>query len=232
MFTSYQERLKTFADWPEAYKNIAKRLAIMGQHSISEKNLSTKCIYCNETFSGWQENELPLERHIGHNPNKCVIFKLKYLASRKRMCEYSQKIDQEAEEYLNRKFMKMDITKEGLFLCMRCGCNRLRHECNGPVQSLDDISSLESAQFYIRYLNGEFIEQIDWYLKGKLNIKIEQRSIILNLLGADKTNICAFETLESFIERNYKKIYFELEKKMKSIENTAVENMYNESMLL
>lgn len=232
MFSTYQKRLETFKEWPNKFKNFVKKLAIMGQYSIDPKTFSTRCIYCKKEISQWNINDIPLQKHMENNDNKCSIFKLKYLRDRKKHCTVSKELLPEDNEYLNRKFIKTDFSEPGVFLCMRCGSDQINHQCDGKIDGIFDSTNLETAQFYIKYLNGCFIDQIELYNKVDFELNENQKEILRHLLNSNKSNICAFKTLESFIEENSEKIYQELEKKMKSIENTAIENIYNESMLI
>lgn len=234
---TYQDRLKSFVQWPASHRDFVKRLAIMGQYSTDSTALSSCCVFCHAHFERWELSMTPLLEHLHNNKNACPIFRLKYLGGRKALSHIKpsakpSQMPSEVAEYLNRKFIQLNITDQDLFLCMRCGSSSLKHECDGKVQAICPGMDLKLAQFFIRYLNGDFIEQVELYIQRHVALKEEQRAMVSYLLGIDKANICAFETLEAFLQRGSEKIFQDLERKMKSIEGAAVEAMYNESMVI
>lgn len=225
---SYKERLETFKNWPTSHVELSKRLAILGQYSTSEEALSTCCAFCKTTFDGWDPTDTPLMRHLAENPKKCVIFKLQYLSGRRTLAFNHP----EADKYSDRRFIHLNITGKSEFFCMRCGGTSLAHECDGKIQRITENMDMKTAQFYIRYLNGEYVDQADACVIEVLQMKDEQKKLLTQLLSMEKTHFCGLESLESFLNRSADRIFQELEKKMKSMENNAVETMYNESIIL
>ncbi|ELA41377.1 uncharacterized protein VICG_01618 [Vittaforma corneae ATCC 50505] len=168
---TYQDRLRSFEKWPADYETFTKRLAIMGQYSTDSTTRSSCCVFCNTRFEQWELSMTPLLEHLSCNQNACPIFRLKYLSGRKALSQIKpsakmSQISPEIAEYLNRKFIQLNVTDQDLFLCMRCGSGNLRHECDGKVQSISKGMDLKLAQFFIRYLNGDYIEQADLYIKS------------------------------------------------------------------
>jgi len=226
---SYKERLATFSHWPETHQQLTKHLAIMGQYSTSKDSLATACVFCKAAFPEWSLDDRPLTVHFQQNTMKCPLFKLQYVTGRKALVT---ELSDEVDKYIDRKFIQVKIAERAQFFCMRCGATSLTHECDGKVQKLTENTDLNSAQFYIKYLSGKYIEQADAYIREEVELKAEQTKLLDYLLSIEKKPICGLETFESFLERSSERIFEELEKRMKSMESNAVEQMYNESMIL
>ncbi|KAM0681050.1 hypothetical protein GINT2_000833 [Glugoides intestinalis] len=230
---SYKERLMTFADWPAEFKTITKRLAIMGQYSVDPTIFSTCCLYCKKNYSNWDIKHTPLLEHYKKNKG-CALFKLAYYKARK---ELSTALSRDncilAEEYLTRKFIQLNIAEKDMFFCMRCGSNDLKHMCDGTVQRFTENIEMKTSQFYIRYLNGDYIEQADMCIeKNSFYFKNDQKVLARYLLETVRVDSGVTETFGVYLDRCADKLFQELEKKMKIVEKDAIENIYNESMML
>lgn len=120
-----------------------------------------------------------------------------------------------------------------MFFCMRCGSNDLKHMCDGTVQRFTENVELKTSQFYIRYLNGDYIEQVDMCVENStLSFKDDQKELVKHLLETVRVDCGITETFGMYLERCADKLFQDLEKKMKIVEKDAIENIYNESMML
>lgn len=205
----------------------------MGQYSIESAGFKTTCVYCKKVADFHDSPDSPLIHHL-KNAKGCPLFKLAYLKARKALCSgFPDQLSEKDEEYVSRKFIQLNITGEDLFFCMRCGSNDLKHMCDGSIQKITENIDLNSAQFYIKYLNGDYINQINTYISEEgFELNKEQKELLKYLLEINKVTVPIAETLSEFLEGCSEKIFRDLEKKMKAIENDAVDGMYNESMIL
>lgn len=241
---SYEERLATFKHWPEEYRQVfVKRLAVMGQYSIDEKSLATSCFYCEKRLQNWSLQDNPLLEHLGRSSG-CTLFKLMYVSARREMSlksgEYASCRSRTAasqaishlSEYLERRFVQLDIKKGSTQLfCMRCGSSSLRHVCEGPIQRITKSVDFENAQFYIRYLNGNMLPQIDFYVGNTVLIPSDKREVLKYLMEACP-DFKPLDSLQSFLERASEVVFKDLEKRMKKIEEDAIAAIFDDSVVL
>lgn len=241
---SYEERLGTFKHWPEKYRrDFAKRLAVMGQYSIDDKGLATACLYCSKRFEGWSLQDNPLLEHLSRSSG-CTLFKLMYVSARREMslksgeyapCKSKAAANQaisHLDEYFEKRFVQLNIKKDhNLFLCVRCGSSDLRHMCEGPVQKVSKNIDFDSAQFYIRYLNGSQLPQIHFYVDATVLIPNDKKEIFKYLMATCPDHK-PLDTLQSFLERGSEVLFKELEKKMRKIEEDAVSAIFDDSVVL
>lgn len=74
MFTTKEERLKTFRDWPKSLKQKPDELAEAGffYMNVGDK---TVCFYCGVGCKDWEENDVPWEEHAKWSPS-CEYLRL------------------------------------------------------------------------------------------------------------------------------------------------------------
>lgn len=241
---SYEERLATFRDWPEEYRQgFVKRLAVMGQYSIDEKSLATSCFYCGKRLQEWSLQDNPLLEHLGRSSG-CTLFKLMYVSARREMSlpsrEYISCKSRAAAcqavshlgEYFEKRFVQLNIKKgHDQFFCMRCGSSSLKHVCEGPIQRITKSIDFDGAQFYIRYLNGNMLPRIDFYMGTTVLIPNDKKEILRYLMEACP-DFKPLDPLQSFLERASETLFKELEKKMRRIEEDAISAIFDDSVVL
>lgn len=235
---SYSERLKSFDCWPKEYEYFAKRLAVMGQYSIETSELKTRCLYCGVESSSWDLGKNAFMSHFTPS-SRCTIYKLSTKASRREMCrdrtvptKAAIKLDELTEKFVEKGFIRLNIFGSFNFLCVKCGSTDLSHQCpNLRVQKVFESMDLSSAQFYIKYFNGEFLSEIDTMRETKFSITNEQKSLLTGLFK-ECVKKSAFQSLEDYLKECSETIYTEIEKRMKKIEKDAFDSMYTDSMML
>lgn len=74
MFTTKEERCKTFKDWPKSLKQKPEELADAGffYMNVGDK---TACFYCGVGCKDWEEHDVPWEEHAKWSPN-CLFLQL------------------------------------------------------------------------------------------------------------------------------------------------------------
>lgn len=231
---SFKERLSSFKNWPKEYYNLAQKLAIIGQYSTEPKTLSTCCYYCQVEHSNWTLSENPFMCHLNEN-SLCPIYKLTNKTSRRALSlNYKpfKKVKEEVERLVENNFVQLNIDEIDSFYCLKCGSSDLKHKCSCiKVQRITENMDIGSAQFYIKYLNGDFIPEIMKIINSSLTFTEEQKKVITELMN----EYCRgepFETFEHFLRNCSESIYLEVEKRMKKIEKDAYELMYSESIML
>lgn len=229
---SYEKRLQSFKDWPKEHNHFFKRLAVAGQYSLDAATWTTKCFYCNKEHSGWNPTESPYIEHMRQcGSNKCPIFKLRYSACRKELAKGVSLHPDKEDLLLNKKFIFQTISKYEVFFCMVCGSSDTSHYCEKPVHMVTLNTNTATAQFYVRYFNGDFVNELDMYLGNQVDLDEKQLEMAKSLMEQVKVQN-VFMTVDEFLEECTNKIYQDLDKKMKSIENDAINGIYNESMIL
>lgn len=254
---SYEKRLQSFKDWPSEFRKITKKLAIAGQYSTNHETRSTKCFYCDKEHHFWNVDCNPYIEHFKKVGTECALYKLHILKARKDMAK-GIFLSESKQDLLADKFMYVNIDDNDVLACMLCGSCDKTHRCNKKrIPKITKNIDVETSCFFVKYFSGYFIDAIDSYLENKailnkeqketLNneqlttlLNKEQKEILLNneqkemlnfLLNENDLDNCLV-TLDEFIDKCADKIYHDLERKMKSIESSAVENIYNESMIL
>lgn len=231
---SYEKRLQSFKDWPKEYERVTKKLSVIGHHSTDTETRTTKCLYCEKEHRYWNDDDNPFIEHYKEVGTDCILYKLQFPKCRRGLAK-GIVMNEEKEELIANKYMYINIDDHDILLCMICGSTDKTHQCNNSkkkmIQKMNENIDIETAHFFIKYLSGCFIDEIDSYLSNKARLNKEQKAMLNCLLNENKPNNC-FVTLDSFIEQCSDKIYHDLEKKMKNIESSAIENIYNESMIL
>lgn len=237
---SFQERMNSFKNWPSEYRTFTKKLAIMGQYSMNDYELKTCCFYCGNENCKWNKSEIPLLAHLKMN-SECPIYKIANKTGRREISlltksseegEKCRKLSDENEKLIESNFVQLNITKSDIFLCVKCGASsNIKHTCKGGrIQKIAENIDFESAQFYIKYLNGEFLTEISKLIKRTVTLEKEQKVIISSFLNEFTSNL-PFQTLESFLSDCSDLVYSEIEKRMKKIEKDAFDSMYNDSIM-
>ena len=218
---SFKERLETFKHWPSERNKFTQRLALIGQYSM--KNNTTCCFHCHKEHTSWNFDENPLMAHFSLN-STCPIFKLFNKVARRTLCRgFSpyRKFSAEIENLVEKNFIQLNIDDRDSFYCMKCGSNNSEHKCLYlKVQKITENMDFTNAQFYIRYLNGDFTELS------------ENQKAVINELFTEYHKGEPFECLGAYLENCTGLIYDDIEKRMKKIEKDAFDSMYNETMLL
>lgn len=74
MFTTKEERLKSFKDWPKSMKQRPAELAEAGFFYLNSGD-KTVCFYCGIGCKHWEEDDRPWEEHAKYSPN-CEYLRL------------------------------------------------------------------------------------------------------------------------------------------------------------
>lgn len=229
---SFKERLVTFKHWPNERSDFVQKLAIMG-HFSKPNSLHTCCYYCHTEHSTWDFNENPLMAHLASN-SACPIFKLFNKSARRALTighSHYKKSNSEIENLIENNFVKLNIDDSNSFYCLKCGSNDLKHKCFYlKIQKITENMDFTNSQFYIKYLNGDFVDQINRSLENNFELSENQRETINEISQYNRGE--PFESLENFLKNCSELIYDDIEKRMKKIEKDAFDSMYNETMII
>ena len=143
-----------------------------------------------------------------------------------------RKASNEAETLIENNFIQLNIDEIDTFHCLKCGSTDLKHKCYYlKIQKITENIDFDTSQFYIKYLNGEFIPQIKLIIENNLELNENQREL-MNQFMKEFPNGEPFESLENFLKKCSETVYSDIEKRMKKIEKDSMDFMYNESMLI
>jgi hypothetical protein len=234
---SFYERVKTFKNWPAEFKDFSKKLAVMGQFSVNSQTLTSACVFCKKEHKNWNILQTPLFTHLDENED-CPLYKL----TRKPFRKLLIKNETENKAYLDGNYVQFDIFEKNLFFCLKCGSDDLKHTCGGRVQKITRNMDISTADFYVKYLSGEYLKEICAYLKGVLGGDKDNLIGGSNKTNALKMNVLSglvkefgkgtpFQKLGDYLKDCSELIYDSIEKRIKSIEKDAFESLNNESVL-
>lgn len=229
---SYEERLRTFVNWPEEYKTeFVMKLAVIGQYSCDETNLSTCCVYCSRVFTNWATNEIPIIKHLS-DKNGCLIFRLAYPAARRKFSLIDDPNEIFKDRLFENKIIRLKITNsKSIIICGVCGSKNIHHSCNSRFQRITENMDIENAQFYIKYLTGQFLKPLNLYLSSKILLSKEKKELLEYLIKINPS-YSPFDTLESFLERGSSILFKELEAKMIKMEESALDSIFDDSIVV
>jgi len=228
---SYEERLETFAGWPEEYLGaFVKHLAIIGQYSVDETALTTVCVYCQKRLEDWKIDDDPLLEHHKHN-GECPIYRLYTVAGRKQVLEMNSNIKNKRElgSLASRSFTQMNIKKDRPFIfCIGCGSTNKNHKCKTPVPKNQSRQWTHNHRFYVKLLRGKIQEEIGLYLEGKLEIPEKHEESIKSLLELVPDR-CSYDSIEDVLKRGIEEALKELEGQLISMEKNVINELESDS---
>lgn len=182
---SYEERLASFRNWPAEYKPVlVRKLALLGQYSVSTADGSggTECVYCGHRRTEWRKEDEPLLVHLADSGN-CSIFHLGRTSDRIRLFS----LQSGAAPSLP-TFLQFNIKKNVPFIfCGMCGCAAIaEHPCATKLSAkpIRPESVLYIKTFYLRFLRGDFLAEVDFYLTHQLFVPDRFHSVIRQILEA------------------------------------------------
>lgn len=141
------------------------------------------------------------------------------------------------EQYIERKFLKLKISKEiTYYACMICGSPNLEHICKEKLTriTVSNINTKNNAlQFYLKYLNGSFIDQIDQILDSNRN-KILNTNLTADWVSylLKKLEFTTFESFDSFLSRGSEYLYAEIEEELKIKEGEAIAKISEDPIII
>lgn len=224
---SYEQRLFTFKNWPEKYKPLyIKKLAILGQHSTDSETLTTCCVYCKKKIEAWNLEDETLIEHIKHN-NNCILFELRFMRKRKELIGFDDLIDKDELNNLSKtNFVRFDIKKNTPFLfCGMCGSMKKEHNCikKGFVKTKVDVNKyFTSSCFYLKWLRGDFIEQIDKYLNNEIFVPKMYYGIVEELISK---GFIVTETVNDMLTNHAEDILADFNLKMCKLEKIGFDEI-------
>lgn len=242
-----------------------KKLAILGQYSVDHTNTSSCCIYCKQKHKGWKVTDVPLLEHFKSNPKCTIFKLQTYKnrkehatigendekkiegssdnleGSMKKAKKIIEK-NLENNDLLEDKFIKIIVSKNcSFYACAVCGNMSKSHECPLDekkyryVQKLNPNADQSTAQFYIRFLNGDynsFIETILILSKDTVLVKnIQSNFNLLKYLFNINPSYECFDSFESFLAQSSELLIKELGPEMRSIENKAIVSISDDSVV-
>lgn len=127
MFTTKEERLKTFRDWPKSLKQKPEELAEAGFFYMNVGDKTT-CFYCGVGCKDWEENDVPWEEHAKWSPD-CIFLKLhkgeEFARSFTPKCEAAQVEETTEEKVANKKEEEEAVTSDNKVICKVCYNNEV-----------------------------------------------------------------------------------------------------------
>lgn len=245
---SYEERLATFGQWPKEFRPVlVSKLALIGQYSADTASLTTVCVYCHKKLEDWKTTDVPLVEHFKHN-NNCVLFYLRYSMARKVLLYLHRSQDAtgvklpsglqwhrrrktgirgiDAFQAESQMFIQLDIRRSVPFeFCAMCGSADKLHGCQfRKVAPYDPAAPSAPRAFYIRWLRGDYLEQIDSYMKHDVYIPDGKKEVVRLILEKSR-GAKPFDSLRSTISETMHQLLADFEHQIKMLENTAIESI-------
>ena len=246
---SYEERLETFRDWPKEFRPLfVRRLAVMGQYALKDSSLTTVCVYCRKVLEGWCITDVPLVEHADHNDNECPLFRLSLISMRKRLfashrgekgCEAAEN---DAEKKMHQrtrppsfsrddtvriesKFLQFNIRRGVPFkFCHCCGSVTEGHRCRASMEKINTGNLEGCRSFYIRWLRGDYIEQMDRYLETSVFIPARFTESIRFILEGLK-DFKPMESIQSVAEEGIETLARAFNHSLKELEKKKIEKL-------
>ncbi len=225
---SYEERLSTFKNWPAKFKPLyVKKLAILGLYSTDHNTLTTSCFYCHKRLEDWNVEDIPILEHMKHN-NDCILFKMHYLKSRKSLIGFDDLVDKKEMDDLSKlNFVRFDLKKNKSFIfCGVCGSENKMHVCTKKkILKFKFLGNLHSASidFYIKWLRGDFIEEIDKYINNEVFIPNKFHELVNRIL---EKGFCVSETINDVLQNNIEEIIKDFNDKMIEKEKSVFDKIF------
>lgn len=132
-------------------------------------------------------------------------------------------------DYLCNKFIRLNLSRDkSYFACLICGKTKLEHKCTyKTVQRVNNDIDFNVAQFYIKYLNGDYLDTINYIINDKnilstniKNLVFESKDLLAYLMS--KVNFTVFDNLETFLKNGSEVLFSEIENEIKRRENLAI----------
>lgn len=166
---SFQERMRTFRNWPKDYGVATpENLAIAGFVCVSteDDNLTVRCVYCEKTLESWESTDLPVKEHYLHM-TKCPLFNMNQVSS--RISTFRGWEGSDIRVIARNGFVRYNLRNSDFIFCYKCGSIDQSHVCRRLPGSVYNVKKHSSIFFY-ELLEGKYNEAIIELLKMDLYI--------------------------------------------------------------